>query len=149
MHKVASIFFSLLILATLLVWGAWPAMAATWVEVDLSEQTLRLHKNGQVVLRTRVSTGIPRHKTPTGRFQVWTKIPKAKMSGGSKARGDYYYLPNVPYIMYFYQGFGLHGTYWHKNFGRPMSHGCVNLSIPDAKYLYQHVRVGTPVVIRL
>ena len=56
--------------------------------------------------------------------------------GGVKGTGTYYYLPNVPYTMFFYQGFGLHGTYWHNNFGQPMSHGCVNLSIPNAEKLF-------------
>ena len=50
--------------------------------------------------------------------------------------GPGYYLTNVPYTMYFYRGYGLHGTYWHNNFGHPMSHGCVNLKTPDAKWLF-------------
>ncbi len=58
------------------------------------------------------------------------------MSGGSQALGTYYYLPNVPYIMYFNRDFGIHGAYWHNNFGAPMSHGCVNLAIPDAEKLF-------------
>jgi lipoprotein-anchoring transpeptidase ErfK/SrfK len=66
------------------------------------------------------------------------------MSGGSGA--DYYYLPNVPHVMYFYGGYGLHGTYWHNNFGTPMSHGCVNLSQTDAEWLYNWASVGTKVV---
>jgi lipoprotein-anchoring transpeptidase ErfK/SrfK len=59
--------------------------------------------------------------------------------------GPGYYLPDVPYIMYFYKGYGLHGTYWHNNFGTPMSHGCVNLTIPDAAWLYNFSSVGTVV----
>ncbi|MGE5251028.1 MAG: L,D-transpeptidase, partial [Bacteroidota bacterium] len=55
------------------------------------------------------------------------------------------YLPNVPYTMYFYKGYGLHGTYWHNNFGTPMSHGCVNLRIEDSKWLYNFASVGTTV----
>ena len=61
--------------------------------------------------------------------------------------GPGYYLPDVPYVMYFYDGYGLHGTYWHSNFGTPMSHGCVNLSIPDAEWLYNWADVGTLVNI--
>ena len=56
------------------------------------------------------------------------------MAGGSGA--DAYNLPNVPYVMYFYQDYGLHGAYWHNNFGHPMSHGCINERITDAKALY-------------
>lgn len=65
------------------------------------------------------------------------------MKGGSKLLGTYYDLPNVPNTMYFYnaqipksRGYGIHGAYWHNNFGHPMSHGCINLSIPDSKTLY-------------
>ena len=65
------------------------------------------------------------------------------MSGGSKALHTYYYLPNVPWVMFFandeiakMRGFSFHGTYWHDNFGHPMSHGCINMKIADAKTLY-------------
>jgi lipoprotein-anchoring transpeptidase ErfK/SrfK len=57
--------------------------------------------------------------------------------------GPGYYLPNVPYTMYFYRGYGLHGTYWHANFGRPMSHGCVNLPTYEAQWLFNWAPVGT------
>jgi lipoprotein-anchoring transpeptidase ErfK/SrfK len=59
--------------------------------------------------------------------------------------GPGYYLPNVPYTMYFYGGYGLHGTYWHNNFGTPMSHGCVNLSTADSGWLFDWASVGTVV----
>ena len=55
-------------------------------------------------------------------------------------------LPNVPYTMYFYKGYGIHGTYWHHNFGHPMSHGCVNMRTSDAAWLFNWASVGTPVV---
>lgn len=106
-----------------------------WIEVDLSEQKLYAREGDRVVYEFTVSTG-KWAPTPTGEFRIWVKLRQSKMSGGSRERGDYYYLPNVPYIMYFYQGYGLHGTYWHNNFGTPMSHGCVNLAIPDAEKLY-------------
>ena len=64
---------------------------------------------------------------------------------GSRARGDYYSLPNVPYVMYFYRGYALHGTYWHRNFGHTMSHGCVNLTIADSAWFYNFGFVGMPV----
>lgn len=61
--------------------------------------------------------------------------------------GPGYYLPDVPYVMYFYRGYGLHGTYWHNNFGVPMSHGCVNLRTEDAAWLFDWASVGTPVTV--
>jgi lipoprotein-anchoring transpeptidase ErfK/SrfK len=54
----------------------------------------------------------------------------------------------VPYVMYFFEGYGLHGTYWHNNFGHPMSHGCVNLRTPDAKWFYNWAEIGTPVLVK-
>jgi lipoprotein-anchoring transpeptidase ErfK/SrfK len=61
--------------------------------------------------------------------------------------GPGYYLPAVPYVMYFYEDYGLHGTYWHNNFGTPMSHGCVNFRTEDAQWLFNWASVGTRVVI--
>ena len=68
-----------------------------------------------------------------------------RMTGGTPGV-DYYDLPNVPYSMFFYQGYAIHGTYWHTNFGHPMSHGCVNLPTAEAKWFYEWAPVGTPVV---
>lgn len=112
-----------------------------WIEVDLSEQKLVAHDGDQVFLETKISSGLPWTPTPTGEFRVWGKFRYTKMEGGS---GKYYYnLPNVPYVMFFENsgvpgasGYGLHGTYWHHDFGKPHSHGCVNLPTPIAKELF-------------
>jgi len=111
---------------------------AKWVEVDLSEQRLVAYENGQPVFETLVSTGIARYPTVTGRYRIYLKLLYDNMSGPG------YYLPNVPYVMYFYRGYALHGTYWHNNFGRPMSHGCVNLRTEDAKWLFQWTEPRLP-----
>lgn len=112
-----------------------------YIEVDLSEQKLRAWEGNKLFLETPVSTGLPWWPTPLGEFRIWIKLRAAKMEGGSGRY--YYYLPNVPYIMYFenekipgWRGYGLHGTYWHNDFGRPRSHGCVNIPTPVAKELY-------------
>ena len=112
------------------------------IEVDLTNQRLYAYESEDQVYDFLVSTG-KFNRTPTGRFKIWIKLRYTKMSGGSKALGTFYYLPNVPYVMYFYndeypkpQGYGIHGTYWHNNFGHPMSHGCINLKTPDAEKLY-------------
>lgn len=106
-----------------------------WIDVDLSTQTVRAMEADRAVYEFKVSTG-KWFPTPTGDFTIWSKYKYIKMSGGSKELNTYYYLPNVPYTMFFNQGFALHGAYWHNNFGYPMSHGCVNIAIPDAEKLF-------------
>lgn len=110
-----------------------------WFDVDLSDQRMYAYEGDTLVRTFVVSTGTWQTPTVTGRFKVWVKLKSAPMSGPG------YYLPDVPYIMYFYGDYGIHGTYWHNNFGVPMSHGCVNLSIPDAEWAYNFASVGTVV----
>jgi len=120
-----------------------------WIEVDLSEQKLRAWEGDRLFLESLISSG-KWAPTPVGEFRIWIKIKYAKMSGGSKENNTYYYLPNVPYIMYFYNGYGLHGTYWHNNFGRPMSHGCINLPTPIAEkiFYWSNPQIGNSFVVR-
>ncbi|MFC1625767.1 L,D-transpeptidase [Patescibacteria group bacterium] len=112
-----------------------------WIEIDLSEQKLRAWDGDNLLLETLVSTGLPWYPTPKGEFRVWAKLRATKMEGGSGKY--YYYLPNVPYVMFFenskvpgWRGYGLHGTYWHNDFGTVHSHGCVNLPTTIAETLY-------------
>ncbi len=107
-----------------------------WIEVNLSEQRLLAHEGDEVVYEFSISSGKPWTPTVTGEFRIWSKFKYTKMSGGSKALGTYYYLPNVPFTMFFHQDYSIHGTYWHDNFGQPMSHGCVNMRTPDAERLF-------------
>lgn len=123
------------------------------IEIDLSNQRLYAYEGDRQVFNFLVSTG-KWGRTPNGTFNVWTKLRATKMSGGSKAIGTYYYLPNVPYVMYFYggsiiksRGYGIHGTYWHNNFGHPMSHGCINMRTSEAQQLFNWSFVGIPVII--
>ncbi|MFZ2664570.1 MAG: L,D-transpeptidase [Patescibacteria group bacterium] len=105
------------------------------IEVDLSSQKLYAYEGDNKKMSFDVSTG-KWGLTPTGEFKIWTKLKYTLMTGGSKDLGTYYYLPNVPYTMYFYKDYGIHGAYWHDNFGHPMSHGCVNMKIEDAEKLF-------------
>ncbi|MGA2504587.1 MAG: L,D-transpeptidase family protein [Anaerolineales bacterium] len=121
-----------------------PAVAdysGRWIEVDLSQQMLYAHEGDTTVASFLVSTGVPAFPTVTGRYYIYIKLLSTLMEG------DGYYLPNVPYTMYFYRGYGIHGTYWHHNFGHPMSHGCVNMYTPDAKWMFNWASVGTMVII--
>lgn len=116
------------------------------IYIDLTKQTLYAYEDGHLVYTFLVSSG-KWGKTPTGDFRIWSKFRYTKMSGGNPAIHTYYYLPNVPYVMFFYnneitkgRGFSLHGTYWHDNFGHPMSHGCVNMKTADAETLFYWTR---------
>lgn len=107
-----------------------------WIEVSLSDQTLYAWEGGQLANEFLISSGIPAYPTKTGVFRMWARTPSQTMSGGDPDAGTYYNLPNVQWVQYFYGEFALHGTYWHDNFGTPMSHGCVNLTIEDAEWLF-------------
>lgn len=118
-----------------------------WIEIDLSEQKLKAWEGDKLFLESPVSTGLPWWPTPEGEFRIWIKLRATKMEGGEGKY--YYYLPNVPFVMFFgndripgWKGYGLHGTYWHNDFGTPRSHGCVNLPIDVAKQLYYWVDPG-------
>ena len=113
-----------------------------WVEIDLSEQKLFARQGDHIVYEFSVSTGKPWTPTITGDFRIYLKLRYTKMSGGSQDNGTYYYLPNVPYVQYFSGDYGLHGTYWHRNFGQQMSHGCVNLRTLDAEKLFYWTTPG-------
>ncbi len=110
-----------------------------WIDINLSEQRLYAYEGDTIVNVFIVSTGTWAHPTVTGTFKIWNKTRVQDMSGPG------YYLPDVPYVMYFYKDYGIHGTYWHNNFGTPMSHGCVNMTIPDAAWLYSWAYEGMTV----
>ena len=124
-----------------------------FVQVNLIEQTLTAYENNEVVLHTKVSTGLPSlgrvsglpTETPRGNFNIDPKVPSKHMGNGQlTADIEAYELPGVPWTCFFEHktGIAFHGTYWHDNFGGRMSHGCVNMRVEDAKWLY---RWSTPV----
>lgn len=117
------------------------------IEVDLTNQELYAYQGNNLIYQFPISSGTLAHPTVTGTFHPYTKLLKTEMIGGRQALGDYYDLPNVPYTMYFYQGYAIHGAYWHHNFGHPMSHGCINLPPDDAKLLYYWTDYSTPITI--
>jgi lipoprotein-anchoring transpeptidase ErfK/SrfK len=120
------------------------------IEVDLTNQKLYAFEGNNKIYDFPISSGLW-GKTPTGEFSIWVKLRYVKMEGGNKALGTYYNLPNVPYTMFFYnndvpmsQGFGIHGTYWHHNFGHPMSHGCINMQTDEAEKIYNWAQPDLP-----
>lgn len=121
------------------------------IDVNLGTQTLTAFENEQIVLQTKISSGIATAKqkpgdlstkTPVGKFRIITKYPSKHMGNGSLfATPEDYELPGVPWTSFFHEaGYAFHGTYWHDNFGTPMSRGCVNMRIAEAKWLFRWVR---------
>lgn len=117
----------------------FPLDPSRWIDVDLSTQMVYAYEGERMVNSFLVSSGLWQHPTVTGTYQVYAKYPSTLMAG------EDYFLPGVPWVMYFYKGYSFHGTYWHSNFGTPMSHGCLNMYTPDAKWLYEWADIGTTV----
>lgn len=112
-----------------------------WIDINLSQQRAYAYEGDILVRSFVVSTGTWQYPTVVGQYRIYVKYRFADMAGPG------YYLPNVPFVMYFYKGYGLHGTYWHNNFGTPMSHGCVNFTIDEAGWVFDFASVGTMVNI--
>ena len=116
-----------------------------WIDVDLAEQTMTVYDNDQLVFATVIASGLEPFWTRPGLFQVYQKKETETMRNGDPT--DFYYLDNVPWTMYFDKARALHGAYWRTRFGYPQSHGCVNLSVGDAHWLYNWAREGDYVYV--
>lgn len=113
-----------------------------WIQIDLKTQRLIAWEGKNQVYAIIISTG--KNSTPTrpGIFKIQSKYATTRMTG------EGYDLPNVPYVMFYEGNYGIHGAYWHSRFGTPVSHGCVNLAVDHARWLFNWASVGTPVVIK-
>ncbi len=118
------------------------ANGGRWLDVQLSTQTVFAMEGERALRSFVVSTGTTQTPTVQGNFRVYLKYPVQDMSGPG------YNVPGVPNVLYFHQGYGFHGTYWHSNFGTPMSHGCVNMTLDDSEWLYNFADLGTPVRVQ-
>ena len=107
-----------------------------WLAVDLTQQVLVGYWGDTPQFATLVSSGIEGRDTPLGVYEIWARLELDSMSGFTGAP-DAYGLESVPWVLYYDEDIGFHGTYWHDGFGAPLSHGCVNLSVSDSAYLYQ------------
>ncbi|UBF23613.1 L,D-transpeptidase [Kovacikia minuta CCNUW1] len=112
-----------------------------WIEVNLATQRLIAWEGKKPVRAVIVSTGKASTPTRTGIFAINTKIRSARM------QGDDYDVPDVPFTMFYSGGYAIHGAYWHNRFGTPVSHGCVNVAVDHAGWLFKWASVGTPVVV--
>jgi lipoprotein-anchoring transpeptidase ErfK/SrfK len=117
-----------------------------WIEVNLTTQTLYVYRGSTIISSSLVSTGKPGFSTPTGTFKITAKFVSVTMAGC--ANGECWDTPAVPWDMLFREGgFYIHGAYWHHDFGKVRSHGCVNLPVPYAEWLYSWTPIGTRVWI--
>ncbi len=117
-----------------------------WIDVSLTDEYLTAYQGDTVILETYISSGKPGYETPAGEFFINSKLPVQDMEG--VIGGEYYDVPSVPDVMYFTNvGHAIHGTYWHNNFGNPMSHGCINVPLDLAHFLYEWAPVNTRVEI--
>ncbi|MCY4147696.1 MAG: L,D-transpeptidase, partial [Chloroflexi bacterium] len=119
------------------------AVTGRWMAVDLFEQTLIAYEGDAPVFATIISSGMPDWPTREGIFHIWARLETDSMRSATGAP-DAYALEQVPWVMYFDGDISLHGSYWHDDFGYRRSHGCVNLSISDARWLYQWTAQDAP-----
>ncbi|HEY9609703.1 L,D-transpeptidase [Allocoleopsis sp.] len=112
-----------------------------WIQIDLKNQRLIAWEGGTQVYAIVISTGKGSTPTRPGIFNIQTKLAKSRM------RGADYDVPNVPYVMFYEGNYAIHGAFWHRRFGTPVSHGCVNVAVNHARWLFDWASVGTPVVI--
>lgn len=111
--------------------------------IDLSDSRVYAFENGILIRSVLVSTGLPATPTVTGNYRIYNRVRSQTMSGPG------YSLPNVEWVLYFYQGYALHGAYWHSNWGNPMSHGCVNMPNSEAQWFYENFgEIGLPVLVQ-
>jgi lipoprotein-anchoring transpeptidase ErfK/SrfK len=116
------------------------------ITVDTTKQMIYAWDGGRIVNQSPVSTGMYYTPTVRGQFKIYKKFDLQDMSGRYYPY-NYYYLKNVPNVMYFYQEYAIHGAYWHNHFGSKYSHGCVNEPVGFSKWLYDFAPIGTDVYV--
>lgn len=117
------------------------ASSQKWIEVDLSDQHLLVWEGKNQTFTAVISTGKETTPTHPGIYTIQRKYPQDRM------RGADYDIADVPNVLYFDRGYAFHGAYWHNNFGTPVSHGCINLPLNNAQWLFNWTKIGTTVVI--
>lgn len=132
------------------------------IDVSIGEQMMRVYQGDTLVLESYISTGLTPNDTEVGNFHVRIKFEEQTMAGFTNGTGevvglaggegeqtgDRYEVSDVPHVMYInYEAEALHGAYWHNNFGQKMSHGCINLPLDVAAYMFDFAPLGTAVTV--
>lgn len=117
------------------------ATGKRWIDVDLSQQLLTAWEGGTPIMSSVISGGTTATPTVLGRFYIDRRLDSQRM------RGPDFDYPGVPWVMYFFEAYAIHGAYWHDTFGTPRSHGCINMTPSDAQWLYEWSSYGTEVYI--
>jgi hypothetical protein len=126
--------------------GYVPGAGEVWIDINLSSQYMVVYQGNTSIMETYISSGRPGFDTPTGTFFINLKNGTQDMEG--VLGGEYYNVSSVPSVMYFTDvGHAIHGAYWHSNFGAVMSHGCINVPVDLAAWLYEITPVGARVEI--
>jgi len=126
-----------------------PTYDAYWIDINLSGQYMTAYEYGTPILGTYISSGTWDYPTPTGYYSVYTMLRYDDMTSGlAVPPGEYYYVDDVPHVMYFAAGgYAIHGAYWHNMFGTPFSHGCISTPLWAAEWFYNWAPYGTTVYI--
>jgi lipoprotein-anchoring transpeptidase ErfK/SrfK len=126
-----------------------PTWDANWIDINLSDQYMTAYEYDTAIQGTYISSGFAQYPTPTGYFSIFSKLRYDDMTNGlASPPGEYYYQPDVPWVMYFADGgYAIHGAYWHNMFGTPYSHGCVSEPLWAAEWFYNWAPYGTTVYI--
>jgi len=121
-----------------------------WADVNLSNMVMTLYNYDQVIMATYISPGISDTPTITGTYNVWLKSKKDGMKSAADTIYHQYDLADVPWVMYYYGSYAIHGAYWHDNFGAKRSAGCTNATQGDAKYIFDitNPKIGEADLIR-
>lgn len=117
------------------------------IDVNLSEQRAYLYENNQVVQSWYISSGAEGFSSSTGDFRIRAKLESQNMGNRDLTKAPYYFTPDVPWVMYYNGDEALHGAYWHNNFGNVMSHGCINMPVDAAAYVFEWAPMGTEVSV--
>ncbi|WP_314507856.1 L,D-transpeptidase family protein [uncultured Microbacterium sp.] len=117
------------------------------IEVNLSQQQAYLFENEQVVQSWYISSGKEGFASSTGNFRIRAKLATQNMGNRDLTKAPYYFTPDVPWVMYYNGDEALHGAYWHDNFGNVMSHGCINMPVSAAAFVYTWAPMGTEVSV--